>query len=80
METTKKPTAAQQERQNTRKSGKYSTMNKCDLCGKGVGHYYFSVDECNSNGGFGLVLHGKCAEKWESDPVGCLEIAKGRRC
>jgi len=55
-------TEAQEVRQATRKNGKYSTLNACELCGKGVGASFYSDDRCNEMG-VGLVLHCGCARK-----------------
>lgn len=58
-------TEAQVDRQTTRKSGKYSKMNECELCKKGCGHNYYSDDRCNKYG-VGLTLHSKCLAKVEN--------------
>jgi hypothetical protein len=93
--TTKKekpPTWKQNERQRTRKAGRYSKMNPCELCGKSAGADYFSDDRCNTTsvdrigaagvpygaGGPGLVLCGKCASRLAGlDDVAYLAAFKG---
>lgn len=53
------------------KSGKYSEMNKCEVCDKGLGDYdYFSLPEPGGKrekelGVFGLVLCGPCCSELE---------------
>lgn len=74
----KASTPAQVERQKTRDGGRYSTMNRCHLCGKGVGHDYYSSSDHNENHGFGLVLHSKCCDRWEREPAKCLALARER--
>ena len=57
-------TNAQHTRQSHRdRAGRY-VQNPCDLCGKGAPlEDYFSDDRCNREGGFGLVLHSRCADR-----------------
>lgn len=59
---TMRPTAKQTLRQRTRKDGRYSTLNRCELCGKGCGAEYFSDSRSNETGK-GVTLHEKCADK-----------------
>lgn len=52
-----KASEAQKERQLHRdeKTGKYTVMNPCELCGKSTGHNYYSDERCNQ-WGVGLIL------------------------
>ena len=53
-------------RQKTRNKGRYSPIEKCEVCGKAVGEKYFSDERCDHIfHGLGLVLCVKCAEKIE---------------
>jgi hypothetical protein len=52
---------AQNERQRTRASGRYSDMNKCQRCNKSVGENY--ATDPRSNGGLGHVLCTTCCDK-----------------
>jgi hypothetical protein len=54
---------AMDERQATRKNGKYSKMNKCEICQKSVGASYFSADDCDETGK-GLVLCKTCCKAY----------------
>jgi hypothetical protein len=75
----KKPrTWKQAERQRTRVAGRYSKLNPCELCGKSAGADYFSAADVDANGGVGLILCAKCADKWDADPAGCLAKALAR--
>lgn len=52
-------TESQEVRQSTRENGKYSSMGKCENCGKPVGHKYYSADNWNEVGK-GFMLCRKC--------------------
>ena len=79
MSAPRKPrTPAQAERQATRKAGRYSTMNRCHLCGRGVGADYYSSSNHNDEHGLGLVLHAECCTKWETDPAKYTALARER--
>jgi hypothetical protein len=57
----------QKERQRTRtKGGRYSTLNPCEVCGKGAGTDYLSLPDCDRLG-FGLVICRRegCGEEME---------------
>lgn len=58
-----KTTTAQDARNAARdNSGRY-IKNPCNCCGKGAPMDYFSDARCNGNGGFGLVLRSRCADR-----------------
>ncbi len=71
--TTTKKTAAQIERQLTRKAGKYSKLNPCRSCGKSAGADYCSDERLGVKG---EVLCEKCADRFAE--MSDAEIAAAR--
>lgn len=64
--------SAQARRQRERgQDGRYVRVLQCDLCGRPAAltpaspteNGYYSDDRCNTYGGWGLVLHKRCAVK-----------------
>jgi hypothetical protein len=49
-----------------RDHGKYKSFNRCECCNKSAGADYYSFDDCNEQGGFGVTVCGKCAAKYQT--------------
>lgn len=58
----------QEERARTRKAGKFSKLNPCEVCGKGAASYFSDPRTCDATG-VGLVLCQVCCGKGEALPV-----------
>lgn len=63
MNAVQKKSEAQLSREKRRSSSGKFRKHPCDLCGKGCPLDYFSDSRSQTNGGFGLTLHEKCADK-----------------
>lgn len=59
----RKKSEAQVAREGRRSSAGKFRKHPCDLCGKGCPLDYFSDSRSQTNGGFGVTLHEKCADK-----------------
>lgn len=55
-------------RQTTRENGRYSDMNKCEVCRKPVGERYYSALSANDTGR-GLVLCKACCKAWDAADI-----------